>query len=122
MPGSCGRSRAPLVNRSGAAEQIDVLVALVAAGQEGKHVKAWAEVGEQPLGGEECGAPFGVLDAPVAVLAELVCVPGAVPIEGGHDLLALRWKPLAARQIVMERGQSVGGEEEQAAGTQQPVH
>jgi hypothetical protein len=42
-----------------------------------------------PLGGEERGAPVGVDDAPVTLLAELGGVPGALAVEGVADLFGL---------------------------------
>src|SRR4051794_4137520 len=75
-----GRSAAP-------AEDDHVLVAGVAADRVVRDAPAARDVAQQPLRREERGAPFDVLDAEVAGLAELRREPEPAAVQLAADLL-----------------------------------
>src|SRR5437879_218624 len=82
------RRRAGL-HPSGSLQDVDVLVVLSAPRCEFKDTPVRGELREDPLGGEEGGAPGGVHHPPVPLLAELGAVPPAAGVERRGDLARL---------------------------------
>src|ERR1700677_2929359 len=107
---------------SDALEHVHVLILLIAAGCELQDTPARAELREHPLGGQERGAPVGVDDAPVALLAELGGVPGALAVERADDLVGLLWRAQAELGIKGDRSKAVRGAEEMAPRSDQAMH
>src|SRR5919109_868587 len=108
---------APPPARSSPPEHVDVLIAGFLADRIVLHRPGWERVAAEPLRGKERGAPLGVLDAPVADLAELGRVPEPAPVE-----LKLPRRALAESRVEPDGVRPVRGQHQVPAGPHDPAH